>query len=88
MNEGERPRRPCKKGRKGPRQVNKLKGCVRMGMSEAAKEARRLYMKEYLREWKRKNPEKVKEHNERYWERKAKQAEKATGQAKTIFPRP
>ena len=38
-----------------------------MKMSEAAKEARRAY----LREWRRKNAEKVKESQTKYWERKA-----------------
>lgn len=40
-------------------------------MSEAAKEAQR----RYLRDWRKKNPEKAKEQNRRnqaaYWERKA-----------------
>lgn len=36
-------------------------------MTEAAKEARRLYR----REWNRKNRDKVKAAQERYWERKA-----------------
>ena len=38
-------------------------------ISEKAKEAQR----EYLREWRRKNPDKVREQNRRYWERKAQQ---------------
>ena len=38
-------------------------------ISEKAKEAQRAY----LREWRRKNPEKVRENNRRYWERKAQQ---------------
>lgn len=38
-------------------------------ISEQAKAAQR----EYLREWRRRNPEKVRENNRRYWERKAKQ---------------
>ena len=38
-------------------------------ISEKAKEAQRAY----LREWRRKNPEKVQENNRRYWERKAQQ---------------
>lgn len=40
-------------------------------LSNQAKEARRAY----LREWRRKNPEKVRESNRRYWERKAAQLE-------------
>lgn len=38
-------------------------------MSEAAKEAAR----EYKREWRKKNPDKVRMHTARYWERKAAQ---------------
>lgn len=38
-------------------------------LSNKAKEAQRAY----LREWRRKNPEKVRENNRRYWERKAEQ---------------
>lgn len=39
-------------------------------ISEQARAAQR----EYLREWRRKNPDKVRENNRRYWERKAQQA--------------
>lgn len=39
------------------------------GISEQARAAQR----EYLREWRRKNPDKVRENNRRYWERKAQQ---------------
>lgn len=57
-----------------------------MELSEQAKKARREYMKEYRkknkerldamnREWKKNNPDKVRENNIRYWERKAKQLE-------------
>lgn len=41
-------------------------------ISEQAKEARRAY----LRNWARKNPDKVKAAQERYWERKAEAAAK------------
>ena len=44
-------------------------------MTEAAKEARRAYK----REWNRKNPDKVRESQRRYWERKALQKD-ATGE--------
>lgn len=40
-------------------------------MTEAAKEARRAYK----REWNRRHPDKVKEAQARYWERKAAQAQ-------------
>lgn len=36
-------------------------------MSDKAREAQR----EYLREWRKKNPDKVKAQSRRYWERKA-----------------
>ena len=43
-------------------------------MTEAAKIARR----NYLNQWRKKNPDKVKAQNARYWERKA--AKQMTGQ--------
>ena len=36
-------------------------------------EAARLTCNEYAREWRRRNPEKVRERNRRYWEKKARQ---------------
>lgn len=42
-------------------------------MTEAAKEAR----KKYLREWRRSNPDKVRAQKARYWERKAVEAVQA-----------
>ena len=42
-----------------------------MSMSEAAREARRAYK----REWNRRNPDKVKAAQERYWNRKAQQTQ-------------
>ena len=39
-------------------------------LSPEAKELRRLYAKA----WRAKNPDKVRENNRRYWERKAQQA--------------
>lgn len=42
-------------------------GCI---MTEAAKEARR----QYAREWAKKNPEKIKAAKTRYWEKKARAA--------------
>ena len=41
-------------------------------MTDAAKKAQR----EYLREWRKKNPEKNAQYINNYWERKAKQIEK------------
>lgn len=34
--------------------------------------------KEYFREWRAKNKDKVKKHNQNYWERKAKQISEVT----------
>ena len=42
-------------------------------MTEAAKEAR----KNYLREWRRSNPDKVRAQKARYWERKAEAVRQA-----------
>ena len=42
-------------------------------MTDAAREAQRAYM----REWRKRNPERVREKNQRYWERKAKQFQDA-----------
>ena len=36
-------------------------------MTDAAREAQR----EYMREWRKKNPERVRAKNKRYWEKKA-----------------
>lgn len=44
-------------------------------MDEKAKEARRAYK----REWNRRNPDKVKAAQARYWERKAQQAQEIKG---------
>ena len=32
--------------------------------------------RDYLREWRRKHPEKVKQYNESYWQRKAEQEQR------------
>lgn len=51
-------------------------------MDESAKAARRLYEKE----WRAKNPDKVKARNERYWAKRAammQQSEKGAADAKT-----
>ena len=50
-----------------------------MSMSEAAKEARRAYK----REWNRRNPEKVRAAQERYWKRKAQQTQETQGEHQT-----
>ncbi len=38
--------------------------------------------RDYLREWRRKNPQKVKEYNEAYWRRKAEKEEAKEDHAK------
>lgn len=43
-------------------------------MTEEAKEARRAY----IREWRKKNPDKLKAAQDRYWEKKAAQAQEAS----------
>ena len=40
-------------------------------LSEKAKELRNAYQ----REWKRRNPERARQYNQTYWEKKAKKAE-------------
>lgn len=61
-----------------------------MQMSDAAREAKNAYLREwrrknpdkvreYIRKWRKNNPEKVREINQRYWERRAaEEREKAS----------
>ena len=42
-----------------------------MAMTQEAKEA----MKQYMREWRKKNKEKIEQYNAQYWEKKAKESE-------------
>ena len=49
-------------------------------MTDKAKEARR----QYKREWNRRNPDKVKAAQERYWNKKAEQTEAAERMAAAI----
>lgn len=51
-------------------------------MNEAAKEARRAYK----RKWYREHPDKVKEQQERYWTKKAREAEEAEQAKKDLLP--
>ena len=46
------------------------------GMSDAAKEARRAY----LREWRAKNKDRIRDYNARYWAKRAKRANKEGGE--------
>lgn len=45
-------------------------------MSESAKAAQREYKRRYMREWRKRNPEKVKANNAAYWERQAEKVRK------------
>ena len=45
-------------------------------LTEAVREAKR----QYMREWRKKNPERVKANNRRYWERKAKELQESRGE--------
>lgn len=49
-------------------------------MDEKAKEARRAYR----REWAKKNPDKIRAIEERYWTKKAQAAEKAKASTKGV----
>jgi len=42
-----------------------------MAMTQEAKDA----MKQYMREWRKKNKEKIKTYRAKYWEKKAKESE-------------
>lgn len=49
-------------------------------MTEEAKAAKREYLREYQKGWRKKNPHKAKEYQERYWMKKAQQAVKIEGE--------
>jgi hypothetical protein len=40
-------------------------------MSKQAAEAKRAYYRAYMKKWRAKNPEKLREYQRTYWERKA-----------------
>jgi hypothetical protein len=46
-------------------------------LSQQARAKRCQYMREYMKKWRRKNPEKVREMNRRYWERLAEENQEA-----------
>lgn len=48
-------------------------------MNEKVSDAARMAQREYARQWRRKNPDKVREKNRRYWERKAQQMQESRG---------
>ena len=41
--------------------------------AERARQTRNEYQKYYMREWRKRNPDKVRRYNESYWERQAEQ---------------
>jgi hypothetical protein len=45
-------------------------------LSEQARVTKNEYMKKYMREWAKKNPDKVKEFNRRYWEKRSQNEKK------------
>lgn len=51
-----------------------------MAITQEAREARRAYK----REWNRKNKDKLREYNERYWQKKAEQAAERERQVKAL----
>lgn len=44
-------------------------------MSEEARKAKAEYMRTYLKEWRRKNPGKVRGYQRKYWEKKFNESE-------------
>ena len=60
-----------RKDRRHAQEVQK----VSIDMNEKAKAAKRAYM----REWNRRNPDKVRASQERYWNKRAAEIEAATG---------
>jgi hypothetical protein len=50
--------------------MNKANERYHAQLSDAAKEARRAY----AREWRRRNPDKIRAARDRYWEKKAREA--------------
>lgn len=44
-------------------------------LSPEASECRKQYMREYLRNWRKQNPDKMKTYKARFWEKKAMEME-------------
>lgn len=53
-------------------------------MSYLSDDARKA-QNEYMREWRKKNSERVRENNRRYWERKAAERKERTEDAETKY---
>ncbi len=49
------------------------------GLSEKNSNAAKIAQREYARQWRRKNPEKVRAINRRYWERRAAKLQASEG---------
>ena len=52
--------------------------------AEQARRTRNEYQKHYMREWRKRNPEKIKRYNESYWERQAEQPLKDRGIGRVV----
>lgn len=52
-----------------------------MSMSEEALQIKREIEREYQRQWRKKNPDKVKRNREQFWERKAAEMKAAAAQS-------
>jgi len=50
-------------------------------MSDEARKAKNDYQRKYLKEWRKKNPDKSKEYQNRYWEKKFTEATKENKEA-------
>lgn len=50
-------------------------------MAENTSEQARELQRQYLREWRKKNPGKLRQYNKTYWERRAQQLQDAGGGA-------
>lgn len=57
--------------------ITKLKGLDSM-LSDKARAKKNEYMRKYMREWSKKNPDKVREFNRRYWEKRSESEEQTT----------
>lgn len=53
-------------------------------MSEKVGDAAKMAQREYARQWRRKNPDRVRAINRRYWEKKAAQMKEADDAKKEV----
>ena len=54
-----------------------------IALSDEAREAQREYKRNYMREWRARNKDKVQENNRKYWERKAAKAKEVEQNAES-----